>query len=132
MKSKRTVKIVILVVVIALIAVFAIFAKNYYEARYVGKDYYTMIPTNLDTTPETIYSMSGEDVGLGKSYLLTGYSENGEKKTLDFNVMEEKEPLPKAGEYLKVSASKQIVLKWWLISENEVPENALDKIKASK
>jgi len=120
-----------LVVVIALAVVGAIWGKGYYEDRYVGSDYYAVVPMNYDVTPETIYSMSGENVGTGKIYNLTAYNEEGESKEVSFTVTEGDETLPQPGTYLHLTASKQLVNGWKVVAENEVPQRAWAMIQGT-
>jgi uncharacterized protein (TIGR01655 family) len=124
MKKKPIFWIIIVIAVVFVVAV-ALWGKQYYEDRYVGSDYYTMVPLDFDITPETMFSMSGEDVGLGKTYRLTAYNEQGESKEVVFSVSVERGNFPQPGTFLHVSASKQIVVGWNVIDESEMPENIL-------
>jgi uncharacterized protein YxeA len=127
--TKKPVFWIVVVILVAMVAVVAIWAKNYYEARYVGSDYYAMVPLDFDVTPETLYSMDGEDVGLGKEYALTAYDGQSEPRTLAFNVRVDRDTFPQPGEFLLIQASTQIVVGWRIISESEVPESALRMIR---
>ena len=133
--TKKPVFWIVLVVVAALVVIVAVWGKQYYEARYVGADYYTMIPLDYDMTQKPRYSMKGEDVGTGIEYKLTAYNEQGEPRQISFIVYSEESGLssgvkqPQPGTYLRVSASKQLVVGWGVIEENEVPTAALEKIK---
>jgi len=122
-------------IVVALVAVLVItvvlWGRQYYNDRYVGSDYYAMVPLDYDITPETIYSMKGADMGLGKLYELTAYNEQGENKAIWFSVMgEDMSKYPKPGTFLYVKASKQLVVGWNVIEEGKVPVKVLDLIKA--
>ena len=131
MKKKQTLWIVIIVVIILVVAA-AIFGKQYYDNRYIGKDFYTMIPLDYDITSKPIYDMSGkEQIGTGVEYKLTAYNDKGESKTVEFTAMDDSEDIPQHGTYLKVNASAQLVLKWDIVKESDVPSGALDKIKNS-
>ena len=128
MKNKRTLFIVLIIVAILVVLV-AVWGKNYYDDRYVGEDYYTVIPESYDILPKEIYDMSGDEViGMGIEYTLTAYNENGESKTVKFTVFEDKEDIPEPGDYLKVSASNQIVLKWDFVEQANIPKGALESI----
>jgi uncharacterized protein (TIGR01655 family) len=117
-------------VAIALLAAGALWGKRYYDDRYVGSDYYAIVPLDFDMFPETLYSMKGEDVGLGKKYKLTAFNEEGEAKEVEFEARgEDMRRYPQPGTYLLVSASKQIVLTWRAVEEDEVPEKAREKLK---
>jgi uncharacterized protein (TIGR01655 family) len=122
--------IIIIVIVIVAVAALAILGKQYYDSRYVGKDYYTRVPLDYDMTPETLRSDRGEDVGRGKIYKLTAYNEKGEAKSVEWTVHIEDGP-PQAGTFLLVKASEQIVTGWSVIKEEQIPAGALEKIKAS-
>ena len=126
--TKKPVFRIVMVVAAVLIVALAVWGKQYYEDRYVGSDYYTMVPFDYDTTPETIYSMSGEDVGLGVKYKLTAYNDQGEAKTVEFTVMEDRGNKPQQGTYLLIEASKQIVVGWSVIEEKIIPDKAMEKI----
>ena len=135
MMKKKPVFWIVLVVAVALIVAVAVWGKQYYDNRYVGADYYAMVPPDYDMTSVAIKDMSGKEIGTGIKYKLTAYNEQGEAKTVEFNVYDpdsdlnlgEKQPQP--GTYLFVSASKQIVLKWSVTNESNIPEKALEKIK---
>ena len=130
--TKKPIFWIIIVLAIALVVAVVLWGKQYYEDRYVGSDYYAMVPLDFDATPETLYSMSGEDVGLGKKYKLTAYNEQGEAKTVEFSVKgEDSTKYPQPGTYLHISASKQIVVGWNVTDEGNVPEKALNKIKGN-
>jgi uncharacterized protein (TIGR01655 family) len=130
--TKKPIFWIIAVLVIALVAAVVLWGKQYYEDRYVGSDYYAMIPIDFDVTPETIYSMSGEDVGLGRNYKLTAYNEQGEAKTVEFTVFAENGNFPRPGAFLHVSASRQIVIRWNVIAESDIPEKVLILIRSTR
>ena len=126
--KKKSILWVVLIVVIILAVIVAVLGKNYYDSRYVGKDYYAIVPQGYDVTPVAIYDMSGkEQVGVGVEYELTAYNDQGESKTVSFTAWEEGE-IPQPGTYLYISASKQIVLKWNVTDESNVPDKALESI----
>jgi uncharacterized protein (TIGR01655 family) len=136
MKKSKTLNYVIIgAVVIALVVAVAIFGRKYYQDRYVGLDYYAMIPLDYDVTPETLLSSRGEDMGLGKEYTLTAYSADGTEKNVSFNVyapgsqMANTRELPQPGQYLLVKASKTIVINWDIIEKSKVPEQALARLE---
>ena len=132
--TKKPIFWIILAFVAVLIISIAIFGKRYYDNRYVGTDYYTMVPLDYDMTPVAVKNMDGKEIGTGIKYILTAYNEQGEAKTIKFTVYDpdsdisfgEKQPQP--GTYLFVSASKQIVLYWRVTEETNIPKMALEKI----
>ena len=126
MKKKSKLWIVLIVVAVVVVAA-AIFGKEYYDNRYIGKDYYTVVPADYDVTLGPIYGMSGEEEGTGVDYKLTAYDENGESKEVEFTVMEG-DDLPQPGTYLYVSASVQLVVKWNVTDESSIPAGAMEKI----
>ncbi|MDR0313496.1 MAG: YxeA family protein [Treponema sp.] len=130
--TKKPIFWIIVALVIALVAVVVLWSKQYYEDRYVGSDYYTMVPIDFDVTPETIYSMNGEDLGLGKNYKLTAYNEQGEAKTVEFTVLAENGTFPRPGAFLHVSASRQIVIRWNVIAESDIPEKVSNMIRSTR
>jgi uncharacterized protein (TIGR01655 family) len=130
MKKKMGLWIVLGIVVVLVIAG-AVWGKGYYESRYVGTDYYAAIPVSFDATPEMQYGDYGNEMGLGKEYVLTAYNEQGEAKAVTFAVFTENDALPQPGEYLRISASEQVVTGWNVIDKSDVPSAALTKIEAS-
>ena len=127
MKKKSRLWIV-LIAVAAVIVAAAVFGKQYYDNRYVGKDYYTVVPADYDVTPGPIYGMSGEEEATGVNYKLTAYDENGESKIVEFSVTGDS-GAPQPGTYLKINASKQLVVGWGETEESSIPAGALEKIK---
>jgi len=125
-------------IALALVAVLVvscgIFGKRYYDARYVGADYYAMVPLDFDMTQKDMKSMNGEVVGQGIEYRLTAFNDQGESKDVNFSVADpdgalsigEQQPLP--GTFLWISASQQIVVHWTMIDQSEVPPAALEQI----
>ena len=130
--KKKPVFWIIVVVVAVLVVAGAVWGKQYYEGRYLGADYYTMVPLDYNMTPEMIYTMNGEEAGLGKKFTLTAYNEQGEAKTIMFTVYGEKSAnFPQPGTYLYISANKEgLALSQSVITESKVPQKALEKIKA--
>jgi uncharacterized protein (TIGR01655 family) len=122
-------KLITIMIILLAVAGLIILGKQYYDNRYVGKDYYTMVPLDYSTTPETLYSDNDEVIGQGKYYELTAYDDRGEAKSVEWTVNLDDSSLPQPGTFLKVSASQQIVLGWSVISEDKVPAAALSKIK---
>ena len=136
-KRGKTLVVVFSVVAVALVAI-VILGRQYYQDRYVGTDYYTMVPLDYDVTPEPMYSSSGEEMGKGKEYKLTIFNEKGEKRQVTFNVyapgsgLAAERELPNPGEYLFVKASKQVVNSWKVIGKTEVPEKVLALIDGGR
>ncbi len=120
----------VLAVVAAAVAAGTIWGKNYYEARYVGTDYYAMVPLDFDITPEPIYDSTGKEQDMGKPYKLMAYNEKGDAKEIYFEVRgEDSTKYPQPGAFMLIKASDQIVLGQSVISETSVPDAALAKIK---
>ncbi|MCL1982265.1 MAG: YxeA family protein [Clostridiales bacterium] len=126
--KRKPVFLTIAVIAIVLVAIVALWGKQYYEDRYVGADYYAMVPPSFDATPEMMYSMSGGEVGLGKEYVLTAYDEHGEAREVEFNVYVDRSSLPQPGAFLHISASKQLVVRWRLTDADSIPEAALAQL----
>jgi len=116
---------------VAFVITVALWGRRYYNDRYVGADYYAVVPSDYDMTEWPLYSSSGAEIGTGVTYRLVSYDENGEAKDISFTVYSPESGLsrgeiqPPPGTYLCVSASKQIVLRWRVIEEEEVPAAAL-------
>ena len=132
MRKKSLLWLVLAVVAVAVVAG-TIWGKNYYEARYVGTDYYAMVPLDFDITPEPLYDMHGVELETGKPYKLTAYNEKGEAKEVSFDIRgEDSAKYPQPGAFLLIKASDQIVLGQSVISESSVPDVALTKIKENQ
>jgi len=135
MSKKLVIIIIFIAAAVILVAAVAVWGKRYYEDRYVGEDYYAIVPLDYDMEPEPIYSMDGQEVGQGITYNLTAYNNQGEPKSVEFTVHDpesdggrgEIPPLP--GEYLWISASKQLVVRWKITDESDIPEKALEMIR---
>ena len=132
MKKNKLIKWILIPLALVLIAAAALWGRGYYIDRYVGTDYYTMIPLDYDITPKTLYSMDGKNVGTGVKYDLTAYNEKGESRTVEFTIREDSGKIQPPGTYLLVSASKQIVVNWNTAEAGKIPENALKKIEENK
>ena len=131
-KKNKLIKWIVIALAVILFAAIAVWGRQYYNDRYVGTDYYTMIPLDYDVTPQTLYSMNGEDVGTGVKYKLTVYNEQGESRIVEFTVREDSGKIQSPGTYLWVSASQQIVVNWSVTEESKIPEKALIKIEENK
>ena len=127
--KRKPVLIVILILVAVLLVGAVAWGKGYYEARYVGEDYYTVIPQDFDMTPVTIHDMGGKDIGLGLKYELTAFNEEGESKEIRFTELDLTGREPQPGEYLHVIASEQIVVKWSRIDGDLIPEKAMEMLR---
>ena len=134
MMKKSIFWIALIVVAVVLIAI-GIFGKQYYDNRYVGTDYYTVVPFGYNMEPKQARSSSGEDMGSAIEYNLAAFNEAGEAKLVSFIVYnpesgfsrEEEQPQP--GTYLQVNASKQLVVGWSVIDEGAIPKKALEMIE---
>ena len=132
--KKKILLWIALIIFAVLFILTALWGRRYYTDRYVGTDYYSMVPLDYDISQKPQYSMSGGEIGTGVVYGLAAYDANGEKKNVSFTVYSPESGLsrgeiqPKPGEFLRVSASKQIVLRWRVIEKNEIPGAALEKI----
>ena len=130
---KKTILWLILALVAVAVVAGTIWGKNYYEARYVGTDFYAMVPLDFDITPETIYDENGVKMDTGKPYELTAYNDKGEAKNVSFYIWgEDSAEYPQPGAFLLVKASEQVVLGQSVISESSVPDIALAKIKENQ
>ncbi|MCL2707536.1 MAG: YxeA family protein [Defluviitaleaceae bacterium] len=124
----------LLVCAAAAVVALALWGRNYYANRYVGADYYAMVPLDYDVAQVQMRSMNGEPIGEGVAYSLTAYDETGKPKEVSFTVYSpesglsrgEVQPMP--GEFLWISASSQIVLRWRLAEAESIPPAAMEKI----
>ncbi|MDR2336658.1 MAG: YxeA family protein [Candidatus Nomurabacteria bacterium] len=124
-------KAVIVIAILAAAVTLGVIGKQYYDNRYVGKDYYAMVPLDYDVAPEVIYSDKGEELGQGKEYALVVYNNKGEAKSVKWVIRTEDGGLPQRGSFLLVKASEQIVTGWSVIKEDQIPIEALKKIKSN-
>jgi len=114
----------------ALLMLVAVWGQ-YYTDRYVGADYYAMVPLDYDMTSTPVKTMDGKEIGTAIEYRLTAYNEQGEAKSVVFRVEDPDsnigrgEVQPQPGIYLWISASKQLVVRWRVIEESEVPAGVL-------
>jgi uncharacterized protein (TIGR01655 family) len=134
MKKKIILGVILGVGALLLIAV-AIFGRQYYTDRYVGEDYYAMVPLDYDMTPAPVKNMDGKEVGSAIEYKLTAYNEQGVAKKVEFRVYDPDsgisrgEEQPQPGAYLWISASKHLVVRWGAIDESEVPADLLPLLR---
>ena len=133
---KKLFMLIAVAVVVVVLGLAAVWGKDYYENRYVGSDYYAMVPHDYDMTEQPVKAKSGEQVGTGIRYNLTAYSADGQAKAVKFTVYDPNssislgEQQPQPGTFLKISASKTIVINWSAIDESQVPQAALAAIQA--
>lgn len=128
---KKIIKLVVFIVIIALVAVGVVKGKNYYDNRYVGTYYYALVPENQSTEVDDILDSDGKPITKGKDYALKSYDEK-EERVLEFDVIGNKpEDLLQPGTFLKIEASKTLVLGEKIINRDEVPKNILKKIEAN-
>lgn len=123
-----TKKIILILLVIGL-GFGVVSGRNYYNERYVGKNYYLQVPEDQDTKLDKLLDNNGKVVDKGKEYRLIGFDKDGNKRELDIIIRGKEEDLLQPGEYLRVEASKQIVLGQERIGRDEVPKKALEKIE---
>lgn len=122
-------KILILVAVIIVIAG-AFWAKGYYNDRYVVSDsFYTQIPEDEVNEDSWLVDADGVKQAKGKEYNLIGYNEQGEEREVYFKISGGAENYYAPGTYIKVDASRTIVIGQEVVDEASVPQAALDNIK---
>ncbi|MCL1896825.1 MAG: hypothetical protein FWG03_09795 [Clostridiales bacterium] len=136
MEKRKIRRVVVLVLVLIVVIVVALWGKQYYNDRYVSSDYYAMVPPGYDVTPGSLLSQNGDEMGPGVEFFLTAYDENGGPKEVSMCVYSvdsdfyHGEDMPAPGDFLWVKASKQIVTGWGITDESQVPEKALERLKA--
>lgn len=130
MKNKSFL-VILSLIVLGAIGYGAVKTKDYYDSRYVENDaYYVRVPNNQSTTIVDLLDDSGKKFDRGRDYEFTGYNEKEESRILTFSyTTEDPEKLIQPGTYLKISASKDIVLGQEVIQQSDVPKNVLELIK---
>lgn len=107
----------------------ALWAKNYYDSRYVGHDFYTVVPADEPVALGDLLDADGNPADTGYPYSLVGYDNDLNRRVLEFDKRADSDDgLYQPGTYLKVSASKQIVLNEAVVNESEVPAEILEKL----
>ncbi len=123
-------KIVGIVLAAAILIYGAFLAKGYYNDRYVVADsFYTQVPVDEVNEESWLVDDNGVKQDKGKAYKLIGYNQEGAARELSFIVQGEVEDYYAPGTYLKVNASKTIVLGQEVVKESEVPKVALEKME---
>jgi len=129
----KVLKIGLIIAGIIIVGIFTVIFKQYYDNTYVGIDYYLQVPSNQDTTIDEW--QSSNYAIRGKQYKFTAYNENGEEKIVEFNItddskaIESEEQLLQPNTYIKVNASKNRVITWEIIQEQDIPKTILNVIK---
>ncbi len=127
---KRSILITLIAVIMIGVAG-ALWVKNYYDSRYVGQDYYTVVPADEPVALGDLLDSEGNPADTGYSYELVGYDTDLNRRVLEFDKRaDSNDGLYQPGTYLKVSASKQIVLNEAVINESEVPTEILEKLNS--
>ena len=125
-------KTIITILAIAIVICATFWAKGYYNDRYVVSDsYYTRIPLDEKNEDSWLVDASGAKQEEGKEYNLIGYNEDGEEKEVSFKLKGTAENYYEPGTYIKVNTSKSITLGTAVVTENDVPKKALEKIKSN-
>lgn len=124
---KKAVKGIIAIVAIVAVGFGIIQFKDYYQGRYVESHIvYVKVPSDQETDLVQLYYDNGDDLGKGRRYVFTGYTEQGEAREVDFTFQTENESdLLQPGQYVKVSSSDILVLGQEVIPEVNVPANVL-------
>lgn len=124
-------KKILSIIIVILIGVGFVLGKNYYNDRYTLDDtYYVYIPSTQSTEIEVIYDDSGKAVDKGRNYEFIGMNKDGDTRVLSFSYStEDSSKLLQPSSFLKVEASKTIVIGQSVITEKDVPENLLETIK---
>jgi len=112
-------KVIIAVAVVTL----SILGFSYYQDTYAGQDYYVKITRSVPKSDSL--DKDGKKMGEAYEYKVTGFSEKGEARKLDFSWQGDN-AIP-VNTWLKVSASKKRVISQTTIKQNEVPQVVQDK-----
>ncbi|WRS30910.1 YxeA family protein [Actinomycetaceae bacterium MB13-C1-2] len=127
--AKNLGKTIVLVALVAIVAVGAYFGKTYYDDRYVGETFYAQVPLNEPVTVHDLYDAEGNPVDKGYTYSLTGVSEKGEQRLLEFDLHSSNPAdLYQPGTYLRAKASNQLVVHQEAIDESQVPDTVLKNL----
>lgn len=127
--KKGAVYTLVTIFVLGLVAVGVLQGWNYYQGRYVGSTYYALVPDDADITLDNLVDNRGNVVDTGHEYDLIAVNEAGETKDINFTLPADKqEDLYQPGTYLKVKASKQLVVKQEPVDSTEVPANVLTQL----
>lgn len=129
--KKRSVYALVGVIILFVVALGAWKGWSYYQDRYVGTTYYAVVPADSEVTLDNLVDASGKVAGKGHEYNLKAVNEKGETKDISFTVPADSlDELYQPGTYLKVNASKQLVVKQSPITEEEVPVAVLPLLQS--
>lgn len=121
-------KLVGIVIAVSLLIYGAFLAKGYYNDRYVLSDsFYTQVPLDEVNEDSWLVDDKGVQQMKGKAYDLVGYNQDGTARELSFSVQGEAKDYYAPGTYLKINASKTIVIGQEVVEESQVPKIALEK-----
>ncbi|NLH71091.1 MAG: DUF1093 domain-containing protein [Brooklawnia sp.] len=122
--------VIVAVIVIALLVLAGVvWAKQYYDSRYIGQDYYTVVPLDEPVAVTDLLDSSGNPVDKGYAYKLVGFDTDLNRRVLEFDKRSTTlDGLYQPGTYLRVSASAQIVLNETVIQRSDVPPQILEKL----
>ena len=120
--KKKIVKVIILALLVGGFTK----GKAYYEDRYLGQTYYGKIPEDQDMTYKMQYSDDKKPIGPAISYELDVYNDK-EKRRVSFERYRGSDYF-KPGDYIEVSASRQISLGEKLVDKKQISEELLRKI----
>ncbi|MDR2492076.1 MAG: YxeA family protein [Coriobacteriales bacterium] len=130
--GKKPLVFILIGVIIVLLVAGAIWLKGYYDERYaLDENYYTVVPLDYKISTYDALDSEGNVRGLKSTYLLTGYSADGIKKELEFDVLVDMHELYPPGTFIKVSVSKQGVIGKEALAESDVPATARAKLSES-
>lgn len=121
-------KIMLLVAIIIIVAgVF--WAKGYYNDRYVVSDsFYTQIPLDEVNEDSWLVDKDGVKQTKGKSYHLVAYNDAGEEREVSFSQKGTAKDYYAPGTYIKLNASKTLVVGLEVVDKSTVPQAALEKL----
>lgn len=107
-----------------------VWGRNYYQARYVGSDYWAQVPADQNMTLVQQRNSAGEPVpGYQVRYRLTAFNEAGDQRTLEFDSRgDDVSAMPQPGDFVWISASKQLVVRQRVVPQSEVAANVLNLI----
>lgn len=130
-RKSRRVRYLVLLMVAALGISAAAWGRSYYDHRYVGADYWAQISASQDTTPIEFLTNHGEPAGdYGVRYEVVAFNEAGEQRALDWEHQgTTPDQLPQPGDFVKLSASAELVRDQQVVAESEIPTDVLKLIR---
>jgi len=122
-------RFVILPLLILFLGFFGLLARNYYNARYVGVDYWGQVSASQSMDSREMLTMDGGGTGeFVVDYVVQVFDIDGNSRNISFTRRVGSEFQP--GDFVKIYASRSLSLSEQRINVSDVPENVLALITA--